>query len=85
MITKELIEERLKMFEDCKYCNIHRVQRYIVNNIKNYDIKSKCGQCIAGFSLLIVDGLYREPPSTIMIKDLEDAFYNYRDNKNEKM
>lgn len=70
---------------DCKKCNIHKVQRYIVHNINNYDIKSKCGSCIAGFSLLTVLGLYREPPSQMMIKDLEQNFYNYKEIYNEKM
>lgn len=70
---------------DCKSCNIHRVHRYISENITKYDVLSKCGWCIAGFCLLIVDGLYKEPPSSMMYNALEDAFYNYRDKKNEKM
>ena len=85
MITKELIAERMNMFEECKYCSIHKVQDYIKNNINNFDVKSKCGKCIAGFCLLFVFGLYKKPPSTMMIKDLEDAFYNYRDNIYGKM
>lgn len=82
MITKEPIEERLKMYEECKDCNIHRVQSYIGNNITNYDINSKCGKCIAGFSLLIVDGLCKKPPYKEIFESLEQNFYEFRDKFN---
>lgn len=82
MISKELIAERIKMFEDCKYCSIHKVQDYIKKNINNFDVKSKCGKCIAGFSLLTVLGMYQKPPSKELFESLEQNFYEFRDKFN---
>lgn len=82
MISKELIAERINMFEECKYCSIHKVQDYIKKNINQFDVHSKCGKCIAGFSLLIVLGMCQKPPSKELFESLEQNFYEFRDKFN---
>ena len=67
--------------EDCKNCNIYRVRGYIKNNRKEFDLNSKCGQCIARFSLnlLLEKCEYYDPRSKKYFDQIEKDFEAYRD------
>lgn len=70
---------------DCKHCHIYKVQDYIINNLKTYNITSKCGACIITFSLryLLKSCDYADPRTKRNYEELEEFFNNWRDRYNE--
>lgn len=64
---------------NCKRCSIYKVRDYIKNNRKEFDVNSKCGKCIALFSLrLLLDKCeYYDPRSKKYFDQIEKDFDSY--------